>query len=435
MSFRRTTRVLTSFRPPSTPFEEGEGAGVSPGGGGWPGSSSPGVVFLRRWVVGLWEGLIARLSSWASWRHPVWLVGLFLVGLALLVASSPDLPPPSSLPIAATPSQSSLSPTSVGLRGSLSALSLEPQITSLLANARRDSIALAQERVTALLGKLNRRVESDFVPYYLSFGRRKLEEIEAYNTFAFGWLREVLGGKHQQDTAAQTLMATFNDGFDRHVMTPLATRQALREIGRETARYYGSQVAVALQDLQETRNVSFSEWRRYLNTLPVIQVEAPGQGPIRVSLSALAGPDPVRDRLGEAVGAALESRFSSYPTLASRLDKLYLPTGKSMFNVGSNVWTYYGSYVAYWIVLILLIRSGFIPINLSGALIGWLIWETFVWSTWIALEARDFGKTREQLHPIIVQGTNEYFADLRVELANPGSDGPFQALLALDSRP
>jgi hypothetical protein len=188
---------------------------------------------------------------------------------------------------------------------------------------------------------------------------------------------------------------------------------------------------LALQSLQERRGLSFSKWRKYLQNLPPGKLTLE-EKPMLVPLPALAAPDPIREVLGEDIGKALVDRFTSFPTVASDYSDLQVRDGRVIFEVGRNAWTYYGSYVVYWIILISLIRSGFIPINLSGALVGWLIWETFVWGSWIAWESLDFEQTRLQLEPIIVNHSDAYFAGMRATLTDPGAEGPFQVFHALE---
>ncbi|CAK0764549.1 hypothetical protein CCP3SC1AL1_3570002 [Gammaproteobacteria bacterium] len=268
------------------------------------------------------------------------------------------------------------------------------------------------------------------MPWYLSFGRRKLEEIRAYNTFAMSWIGGLASGNFQ-DESRRILVKTFEDEFSGRVLTPMETRQTLQVIGREVAQDYGSRVVSALQTLQQQRGLSFPKWQKYLERLPSGHLTL-GEKPMLVPLPALAAPDPIREVLGEDIGKSLVERFVSFPTIAADHSDLQVRDGRSIFEVGRNAWAYYGSYVIYWIILISLIRSGFIPINLSGALVGWLIWETFAWGSWITWESLDFEQTRLQLEPIIVHHSDIYFSGMRSALTDPGDQGPFQVLHALE---
>jgi hypothetical protein len=367
-----------------------------------------------------WQRWVDRFGAWASWRHPVWLLGLLLI-LALLLMRAPSQAPAPSMPadFAAPAIAARVSPA------------LDPELTAILTAARREAMSLTQQRLNALVNTLSKRVESAFLPYYLSFGRRKLEEIKAYNTFAWGWVKGLLGAD-QQDAAVPVLVATFQQAFETQVLTPAATRQALRQAGREAARHYATYIALALQDLQESRAVPFAQWQRYLDSLPALRVTLPEQGVWYLPLSALATPDPLRARLGEVIGDALEQRFNAWPAITADPHTLYLPDGQSIFDVGSNAGFYYGSYVVYWIFLILLVRYGWIPINLSGALVGWLVWEIFAWGTWIGWESIDFEQTRAQLEPIILQHADHWFAGLRAQLTDAGPTGAFHLLQILE---
>jgi hypothetical protein len=99
--------------------------------------------------------------------------------------------------------------------------------------------------------------------------------------------------------------------------------------------------------------------------------------------------------------------------------------------VGKNAGLYFGSYVIYWIFLIILIRSGVIPISIFGALIGWVLWETFAWGSWIGLEYLDYEQTKAQLEPVIIDRCDIYFTQMRAILTDHSPTGPFKALFQL----
>jgi hypothetical protein len=385
---------------------------------------------LEEWVVGqqrrlaAWQTVLKlRFAAWASWRHPVWLVALALLVVVLMLVRSPYHPvapvhQPTPAPGAPTPSSKKLTE------------GMDSAIITALAEARKEAVGLGQRKVAALVGGLNQRVQDVFVPWYLSFGRRKLEEIQAYNTFAMSWLGGLASGNFK-DESRRILVKTFEEEFSARVLTPMETRHALQAIGREVAQDYGTRVTLALQNLRERRSISFPRWQRYLEKLPPGQLTLEDK-PMAVPLPALAAPDPIREVLGEDIGKTLVERFTTFPTIASDYSDLQVRDGRVIFEVGRNALTFYGSYVVYWIILISLVRSGLIPINLTGAIFGWLIWETFVWGSWIAWESLDFEHTRQQLEPLIVHHSDAYFAGMRATLTDPGTEGPFQVLHALE---
>ena len=384
---------------------------------------------LDAWVAGVRERILAKKTrlkqyfrAWASWRHPIWLIALVALIVILVLARGPGHSH-SAVPIQ-RPVPSAPAPTSKVSNG------MDAAIVAVLAEARQEAVGLGQRRVAALVGTLDQRVQTVFVPWYLSFGRRILEEIRAYNTFAMSWLGGLASGNFQ-DESRRILIKTFEDEYSARVLTPMETRQALQAIGREVAQDYGTRVTVALQNLQEKRGISFPKWQKYLEKLPSGHLTLSDK-PMVVPLPALAAPDPIREVLGEDIGRNLVDRFGTFPTIAADHSDLQVRDGRSIFEVGRNAWAYYGSYVVYWIVLISLIRSGFIPINLSGALVGWLIWETFAWGSWITWESLDFEQTRLQLEPLIVHHSDIYFSGMRAMLTDPGAQGPFQVLHALE---
>lgn len=372
---------------------------------------------------GAWlQAISQRLGAWSSWRHPVWPLALLTLATVLVVVRAPPTPPPPPPNIQAEP------PPNPPASGP----TMDPGFLPILAAARREAVTLGHKRLTTLTRTLSRRVETAFLPRYLSFGRRKFEEIRAYNTFAWERAKGLFGRTPGQDSSIPFLLTTFENDFTALVLTPAETRQSLRRLGREVAQYYAYLVMIGLEKLQTARGIPFAQWQAYLDGLPSGTLHLEGQAPIKVSPAALAVPDPLRVHLGEAIGQALEARFTAFPSITANREALHTPDGRSIFDIGRNAWAYYGSYVVYWILLVILIRSGFIPINLSGALLGWLLWETFVWGTWIAYESLDFEQTKAQLEPIILRHADAYFAALRTSLTDPGPQGPFQTLIGLE---
>jgi hypothetical protein len=293
--------------------------------------------------------------------------------------------------------------------------------------ARQESIELGQRRLTTLVNILSRRVETNFLPHYLSFGRRKLEELNAYNTFAWEQIK-VLFGNATDNSATSVLLKSFEDNFSSLVLTPTHTKEILRNVGREVARQYSTLVATGLQKLQENRGIQFAQWQKYLDNIAPGQISILGRPPLSLPINTLAAPDPMRERLGMAIGAELEERFVQFPKVTEDTEGLRMSDGRSIFEIGGDVWTYYGSYVLYWVSLILLLRSGIIPANLFAFLLGWLAWESFVWGSWIAFESFNFEQTKAQLEPIILHQTDIYFSELRSILTSSSKDGPFQIL-------
>lgn len=308
---------------------------------------------------------------------------------------------------------------------------IDPAFLTIMETARQEAIELGQRRLIALITTISRRVENNFLPHYLSFGRRKLEELTAYNTFAWQQIKSLFI-EIKGDVATPLLQKSFEDDFSTLVLTPPHTKEILHNIGREIARQYSSLVAAGIQKLQENRNIQFAQWQKYLDSIRPGQVQITGRPALALPIITLTIPDPMRERLGMVIGTALEERFNNFPKITQDLDGLRMPDGRSMFEIGSDVWTYYGSYVLYWMVLITLLRSGIIPANLFAFLLGWLAWESFVWGSWIAFEAFNFEQTKAQLEPIVLHQTDTYFSELRVTLIDPSNNGPFQILWGIE---
>lgn len=357
-----------------------------------------------------------RFGGRNSWRHSLWLPGLGLLAVAWWIVHSPL---PTSPPV----------PVAIDVQ--LPKPAIDATFLAIMETARQDAVELGQRRLTNLVTVLARRVETVFLPHYLSFGRRKLEELHAYNDFAWNQFKGLVGGE-SLDTATPLLLKTFEDDFSALIITPDETNQSLRTIGREIARRYAMLVANGLQKLQENRGIQFAQWQTYLDSVTHGQVLMADGSILNIPITALTVPDPIRDRLGDVIGNALVERLSKFPKVTADVDGLRMPDGRSIFDIGSDAWTYYGSYVLYWVTLVTLLRSGIIPANLFAFLLGWLAWESFVWGSWIAFESFNFEQTKAQLEPIILHQTDIHFASLRVTLTDPSINGPFQILWGVE---
>lgn len=359
--------------------------------------------------------LLPLLSIKRKWWHLLWWSGFTMMVVVWILIN--PMSPPSQTPI--TTEVDTPKPT------------IDPAFLNIMETARQESIELGQRRLTRLVDALSHRVEAIFLPHYLSFSRRKLEELSAYNTFAVEQIKSLFGGKND-DTATPMLLRSFEENFVSLVLIPNHTQEILRNIGREVARQYSALVAIGFQKLQENRGIQFAQWQRYLESINPGQIQIPNRPPLNLPITTLTAPDPMRERLGAVIATTLEEQFKTFPKITADTDGLRMPDGRSIFEIGSDVWTYYGSYVLYWFTLIFLLRSGIIPANLFAFLLGWLAWETFVWGSWIAFESFNFEQTKAQLEPIILHQTDTYFSEMRAALTAPGKDGPFQVLWGIE---
>ncbi len=302
-------------------------------------------------------------------------------------------------------------------------------IVEAIVTARLHVMGITQKQLNEMVNTMSGRVEQNFLPWYLAFGRRKLEELRAYNYYASDRLH-ALFTEEEIDTSTPALTATFEEQFTAQVLAPEETRLALQQIGRRAAQEFGIRAGRELQRLQEAHNISFSNWRKHLEELPPLAFTGADGRQIKVSLASLAAPDPIWQELGTTIGGALTARFERMPSIVDR-EIMLTKDGESIFSVGKNAGLYFGSYVIYWIFLIILIRSGVIPISIFGALIGWVLWETFAWGSWIGLEYLDYEQTKAQLEPVIIDRCDIYFTQMRAILTDHSPTGPFKALFQL----
>ncbi|CAK0778894.1 conserved membrane hypothetical protein [Gammaproteobacteria bacterium] len=328
------------------------------------------------------------------------------------------------------PATVSLTPSGVTARPvSSSHEPVDPSILWALTEARIGSVADGTRRINQLIGVMGQRVEVAFLPWYLSFARRKLEEIQAYNAFARDWLYSGFGSP-PHDSSTPLLAETFNREFTEKVLNPPETRQYLQLVSRDIAIDYGARLNSALLRVQEERGLSVAEWRRYLESLTPLVVWLDGQT-LNIPVASLAGPDPIRNRLAGAIASDLTARFDTRPVVSDERG-MVAPNGENLFAVGKHVWIYIGSYLLYWVLIILLIRTGFIPMSLFRALVGWMLWEIFAWGSWLAWESLDFEQTRAQWQPIILQHADVYLNHLRARLIDPDPNGPFNVLYQME---
>ncbi|CAA7618283.1 hypothetical protein MCP1_210071 [Candidatus Terasakiella magnetica] len=307
---------------------------------------------------------------------------------------------------------------------------VDRKVANLLMTARLQQELILQSRIGVLSGTFRTRVERDFLPWYLSFGRRKLEELDAYNLYARDRLVEWTGGGVQNSAQAK-LVATFESEFSRQVLRSDDTRKALRQLGQDLGEGYAGRVAAGLREIQEAEALSFSAWQAYLSQLaPLSYVTSEGQR-VSVPVSSLASPDPVWLDLGREMGERVAARFDRMGSIIN-MSALVDPKGHSIFAAGENAGVYFGSYLVYWTALIILLRSGLIPFNIFGMLLGWLLWESMSWGTWIGFEYLDFEQTRNALAPVIEARAEAYFSQLTPLLADLGPRGPLGVLYQLE---
>lgn len=307
---------------------------------------------------------------------------------------------------------------------------VDREIAAALATARLRTFGKAQGRFNQMMTATSGLVESDFIPWYTSFARRKLEELQAYNHFATDTARRVFTGE-DRDTGTPALIATFEHQFSTRVLKPAESREALRVLARDTVADYAAAVGAEFRRVQKQHDIPFADWTSHLATLPNGSYVGGDGRPIAVPIGLLAGPGPVWNDLTAVVAERLNDRFARLPPIADR-DKLVTPDGDSIFAVGKNVSVYFGSYLLYWILLIILIQSGVIPVNLFGALIGWVIWEIFAWGTWIGFEALGFEHTRAALTTTIQAHTDAFFTQARSFIGDFGDSGPFRLFHQLE---
>ncbi|MBX9635004.1 MAG: hypothetical protein K2X44_08490, partial [Magnetospirillum sp.] len=303
---------------------------------------------------------------------------------------------------------------------------LDARVVELLSTARLQQSVVLQRRVNAMGGVFRSRVERDFLSWYLSFGRRKLEELNAYNLHARDTLMSLADGE-RHDSAQLKLITTFESEFTQRVMRPDETRHTLLQLGQEIADGYGNRVSIGLREIQDAAGVPFAVWQAHLAQLPPLFYTTASGERRMVRVDQLASPDPVWLELGREIGDAAMLRVDRMPSVID-LTTLVDKSGRSIFAVGENASIYFASYLVYCFFMILLFRSGLIPFNVVGFLLGWLLWETFSWGSWLGVEYLDFEKTRNALSPVIEARTETHLATLGAVLADSGPGGPLRVL-------
>ena len=305
---------------------------------------------------------------------------------------------------------------------------LDVAVAERMTETRGAVASLVAIRIEELVVGMRMRLEEIFLPQYLSFPRRKYQELKAYNAYLVDWFHNLLTGD-DRDTSMPALVADFEEAFLSRVVMPEDVRPKLAAAGEEAARVYLVELANGLEALRIRRGVSPSVWQAQLDTLPPMMFPGRDGRSISVPLAGLpSAVDRLSAQLGTAIAADLQTRFDRTAVILDTAS-LTSPSGQNLFNVGSNAAIYYMSFVVYWIVLLVLLQSGLLPVNFFGALIGWVVWEIFSWGSWIIYEWVQFGHTRETLDPIIRAFADEYFTRLR-EVSSAGS---FNALRHIET--
>ncbi|MFN3075467.1 MAG: hypothetical protein ABT940_01025 [Alphaproteobacteria bacterium] len=343
--------------------------------------------------------------------------GLFFAALLLLAVI---LTVPVSAPLAA------------GTGGSIPWTEVNRDIGAALATARERSLAKARLDLDVTLNRISARVDHDFIPWYTSFTRRKIEELVAYNNFASDKVYTFFTGE-TRDTTTPPLIATFEEQFNERVLRPPETVEALRVLARGVTTEYAETVSSEFRRIEARFTIPPEIWAAHLKGLPPVSFVGGNGQPVLISLDQLAtpGPAPMWREMERVLASRLVGRFERLPSI---LGPRMTPGAdeERMFSVGRDVGVYFASYVVYWIFLLFLIQSGVIPLSLFSALLGWILWEAMAWGTWIGYEAIGFEQTRVRLGMAIEAHANTFFTYANVFLGDYGQNGPFKALYHLE---
>lgn len=301
---------------------------------------------------------------------------------------------------------------------------VDRDLAEVPSTARQRALGRAQVRFNQMVTVISGRVEQDFIPWYASFARRKLEELQAYNHFATDKIREFATGE-VRDSGTPALIATFEHEFSGRVLKPAETREAMRVLARDTVADYATAMHDEFRRIQRQHAIPFEHWVKHLETLPPMTYVGGDGRTVAVPFGVAGEPGPVWGELAAVIDARLMDRVGRLPPVGDPA-KLVTPDGVSIFAVGQNVMVYFSTYVVYWILLLILIQSGVIPVSLFGALIGWIVWEIFAWGSWIGYEALGFEETRVALATTIQAHTDVFFTHSRAFIGDFGDSGPFR---------
>lgn len=387
-----------------------------------PGAPSPISRLFRFWSAPLRGERLAQVILGGAG-----IVVILLIVLVFLVAIPPEHP--DDVTFAPAPPDDKR----------IESIPLEPPddrplaaiVADRMAVAREQALGLAELRIRELRDGMERRFEAAFLPGYLSFFRRKFAEIKAYNTFALDWAHNQWTGE-QRDRSTPALIASFEDLFIEQVVAPARSRATLDEIGRAVASVYVETLATALETIRQQHGVDPQAWREQLNALPLIFFTGRDGRVLEIRIGdGIDDPQRFSVELGTALAHALHIRFERTTEILDA-GRIRFATGESVFFIGQNVKFYYGSFVVYWLGLLILLRLDLVPINLFGAIIGLIIWEVCAWGSWMIYEWWQYDSMRRALEPAIVSFAASYLdrvLDLAIDLPSGGS---FQSLRQIE---
>lgn len=307
-------------------------------------------------------------------------------------------------------------------------IALAQLVAQELAAARRNAVTTAQAGLREIIDGNAHRLHTVFLPGYLSFIDRKLAELKAYNLFALDWVIGKLTGQ-PQDRSTPSLIADFEAPFLSQVVSPIQTRQQMTAVGNATASRYAADLEARILLLQQSGIFAAEDWQ----ALPPLSFTSQQGQHAVMPVTGVSATDPrFLAALSATIGNSMGIRFErSYRTLD--ITSLTWPSGESIFNIGRDAWIYYGTFVVYWIGLFLLLRLQLVPINVFGALIGWMLWEVFSWSSWLGYEWLQYEQTRNALEPVIVAFAEDYFAQLAQIGADMEHTGAFRSLHQIET--
>jgi hypothetical protein len=166
--------------------------------------------------------------------------------------------------------------------------------TSAAAEAGTEGYALSA--LEDWMGRVGRRTEEVFIPWYTSFGTQQ------WLSFKAGWYG--MGSAEGGDEAAERLAAYLQEQYYERVLEPLAGKADPRQIMEAAAREYVLALRAGILKLPDRYGLDVDAFRAHLDRIPAI---------------GLYGEPAVSASLGRLVGAERPAELPAYVALLARI--------------------------------------------------------------------------------------------------------------------
>ncbi len=257
------------------------------------------------------------------------------------------------------------------------------EIRSSLERSRKSAENRASELLDNWIGRLMKRVDNNFLPWYFGYWTQQKMGLDALLAQIWHWVDS------GSPSAAEKITEEVQDEFSSRVLRPQIAQMELERIINSIVAGYSKSLSGDLDKIPVKYQIKRADWERYISDISRMAGNVEASREVSVSLKVLTGAGagglfllfraikPVISKIGAKLSAKMSTKFAS---------KLATKTGsKVALKSGGK---FIGSIIA----------------------IGIIIWD--VW---------DHYSTKKRALPVLKQNIKDYFTELKFSiLRDPG---------------